>query len=171
MAVNCGALPDGLVESELLGHERGAFTGATQSRLGRIRRSSGGTVFLDEISELDVRAQVKLLRVLETRELQPLGSDRTHVLDLRVVAASNQNLAERVREKAFREDLFYRLNVVQLEVPPLRARSGDVPLLVDYFCRRFGQDFSGRSANDSAGDLSLLQQYDWPGNVRDACET
>jgi DNA-binding NtrC family response regulator len=110
---------------------------------------------------------VKLLRLLETREVQPLGGERTHAMDLRVVAASNQNLAERVRERAFREDLFYRLNVVRLDVPPVRERSEDVPLLVDYFCRRFCRDFSRKSAEYSAGDLSLLQQYDWPGNVRE----
>ena len=167
VAVNCGALPEGLIESELFGHERGAFTGATQSRPGRVRQSNGGTLFLDEVCELDLRAQVKLLRVLESREVQPLGGEPTQPVNLRVVAASNQNLAERVRDKTFREDLFYRLNVVQLEVPPLRARSEDVPLLVAAFCRRFCREFNRRSAEYSPADLSLLQQHDWPGNVRE----
>ena len=167
VAVNCGALPDGLVESELFGHERGAFTGATQSRPGRVRQSNGGTLFLDEIGEMDLRAQIKLLRLLETHEVQPLGGERSQALDLRVVAASNQNLAARVRERAFREDLFYRLNVVQVEVPPLRARSEDVPPLVACFCRRFCQEFNRPCADYSDGDLALLQRYDWPGNVRE----
>jgi DNA-binding NtrC family response regulator len=167
VAVNCGAIPEGLVESELFGHERGAFTGATSSRPGRFRQSNGGTIFLDEVSELDWSAQVKLLRVLETRAVHALGSERAVPLDLRVVAACNQDLAARVREKAFREDLFYRLNVVRVEVPPLRARSEDVPLLVAHFCRRFCEEFNRRWAGYAAGDLSLLQQYDWPGNVRE----
>ena len=167
VAVNCGAIPDGLVESELFGHERGAFTGAIQAQQGRIRQSSGGTLFLDEISELDLRGQVKLLRTLETREVQSLGSERTRPLDLRVVAASNRNLADRVRDGGFREDLLYRLNVVQLEVPPLRARSEDIPLLVVAFCERFRREFQRPAAAYAAADLALLQRYDWPGNVRE----
>ena len=167
VAVNCGAIPEGLIESELFGYERGAFTGAHQTRLGRVRQSDGGTLFLDEVSELDLRAQVKLLRVLETREVQSLGDERVRSLDLRVVAASNQNLADRVREKAFRQDLFYRLNVVQVEVPPLRARSEDIPSLIARFCDRYCREFGRRSASYSATDLELLQQYDWPGNVRE----
>jgi DNA-binding NtrC family response regulator len=167
VAVNCGAIPDGLIESELFGHERGAFTGAHQARPGRVRQSDGGTLFLDEVSELDLRAQVKLLRVLETREVQSLGAERVRALDIRVVAASNQNLADRVRQKAFREDLFYRLNVVQMEVPALRARSEDIPALIVRFCDRYCREFGRRSAAYSGGDLDLLQQYDWPGNVRE----
>ena len=167
VAVNCGALPEGLIESELFGHERGAFTGATQSRPGRVRQSSGGTLFLDEIGEMDLRAQVTLLRLLETREVQPLGGERSHALDLRVVAATNQHLAGRVREKAFREDLYYRLNVVPIDVPPLRARSEDIPLLVAGFCQRFCREFNRRSAEYSTAELSLLQEYSWPGNVRE----
>ena len=167
VAVNCGPIPVGLVESELFGYERGAFTGATQNRPGKVRQSNGGTLFLDEVSELELPAQVKLLRLLESREVQPLGSARTEQLNLRVVAASNQNLAQRVRERTFREDLFYRINVVRLEVRPLRARSEDVPLLVAGFCRRFCRDFGRPFAEYSAADLSVLQCYDWPGNVRE----
>jgi two-component system response regulator HydG len=167
VAVNCGAIPDGLVESELFGHERGAFTGAIQAQPGRIRQSSGGTLFPDEISELDLRGQVKLLRTLETREVQSLGSERARPLDLRVVAASNRNLTERVRDGAFREDLLYRLNVVQLEAPPLRERSEDIPLLVAAFCERFRREFQRSAAAFAVADLALLQRYDWPGNVRE----
>ena len=167
VAVNCGAIPDGLVESELFGHERGAFTGAIQAQAGRIRQSSGGTLFLDEISELDLRGQVKLLRTLETREVQSLGSERARPLDLRVVAASNRNLTDRVRDGAFREDLLYRLDVVQLEVPPLRARSEDIPLLIGAFYERFCREFQRPAAAYATADLALLQRYDWPGNVRE----
>jgi DNA-binding NtrC family response regulator len=167
VAVNCGAIPDGLIESELFGHERGAFTDAHLSRPGRVRQSDGGTLFLDEVGELDLRAQVKLLRVLETREVHALGAGQARRLDIRVVAATNQNLAARVRDKAFREDLFYRLNVVQIEVPPLRERSEDIPLLIAAFCGRFCHEFNRRSAVYAEGDLDLLQRYDWPGNVRE----
>ena len=156
VAVNCGPIPVGLVESELFGYERGAFTGATQNRPGKVRQSNGGTLFLDEVSELELPAQVKLLRLLESREVQPLGSARTEQLNLRVVAASNQNLAQRVRERTFREDLFYRINVVRLEVRPLRARSEDVPLLVAGF-GRVGQRQRARPRfrhdGDAEGDV------------------
>jgi DNA-binding NtrC family response regulator len=166
VAVNCGAIPDGLVESELFGHERGAFTGATQSRSGLVTQSSRGTLFLDEVSELDPRAQVKLLRVLERREVQPLGHNRAHPLDLRIVAATNDDLTKRVESGTFREDLFHRLNVVRLEVAPLRHHPEDVPLLIGHFCACFAREFSRRSSFKDA-DLLLLQQYDWPGNVRE----
>ena len=167
VAVNCGAIPEGLVESELFGHRRGAFTGAGEARAGFVTQSNAGTLFLDEVSELDLRAQVKLLRVLETREVQPLGEDRPRCLDLRVIAATNHDLPCRVREGAFRGDLFYRLNVVHVEVAPLRERPEDVPLLIAHYCERFRREFSRTSATYSDADLHLLQHYDWPGNVRE----
>jgi DNA-binding NtrC family response regulator len=167
VAVNCGAIPDGLVESELFGYERGAFTGASASRAGLVKHSSGGTLFLDEVTELDPRAQVKLLRVLETREVQALGEDRALTLDLRVVAATNHDPLACVREGRLREDLYYRLNVVHLLVPPLRERSEDIPVLIGHFCDRFRREFSRRLGVFSEVDLRLLQQYDWPGNVRE----
>jgi DNA-binding NtrC family response regulator len=167
VAVNCGAIPESLVESELFGHRRGAFTGAAEARAGLLTQSHAGTLFLDEVSELDLRAQVKLLRVLETREVQPLGEDRPRCLDLRVIAATNHDLPVRVREGAFRGDLFYRLNVVHVEVTPLRDRPEDVPLLIAHYCERFRGEFSRTCSTYSDADLHLLQHYDWPGNVRE----
>jgi len=167
VAVNCAAIPDGLLESELFGHERGAFTGAVASRTGRLQQSDGGTLFLDEIGELDLRGQVKLLRALEQREVQPLGGNGTRPLDLRVIAATNQALDARVADQSFRQDLFYRLKVVQLDVPPLRERAEDIPLLIDHFAAIYRREFKRPFGAWSAHHHSLLLHYDWPGNIRE----
>ena len=166
VAVNCSALPETLLESELFGHVRGAFTGAFQNRVGRFEQAQGGTLFLDEIGELPMELQTKLLRVLQEREVQRLGSSEVIKLDIRVVAATNCNLARRIEEGRFREDLFYRLNVVPLEMPPLRTRRDDVPLLAAHFlekvCRAEG--IPAKVLMREAVDL--LSDYSWPGNVR-----
>jgi DNA-binding NtrC family response regulator len=164
--VNCSALPENLLEAELFGHVRGAFTGAFQSRTGRFEQAQGGTLFLDEIGELPMDLQVKLLRVLQEREFQRLGSSETIRADVRVVAATNCDLHRKTREGRFREDLYYRLNVVPIEMPPLRRRPGDVPLLaahlVDKVCRQ--EETPGKSLDGEA--LAKLSTYSWPGNVR-----
>jgi DNA-binding NtrC family response regulator len=167
VAINCAAIPDGLLESEFFGHERGAFTGAVVSRTGRLQQSDGGTLFLDEIGELDLRGQVKLLRVLEQREVQPLGGNGSRPIDLRVIAATNQPLAARVADQSFRQDLFYRLKVVQLDVPPLRERAEDIPLLLDHFSAIYRREFRRPFGAYSAHHHSLLLHYDWPGNIRE----
>jgi predicted ATPase/transcriptional regulator with GAF, ATPase, and Fis domain len=165
--VNCGAIPDGLVESELFGHAKGAFTGALQKRTGRFELADGGTLFLDEVGELPLDVQVKLLRVLQEREFEPVGSSRTLRVDVRVIAASNRDLEELVRAGRFRADLLYRLNVFPLRVPALRERAGDVPLLVGFFvtglAKRLGKPLQGFSRRD----MERLQEYPWPGNVRE----
>ncbi len=166
VAVNCSALPDHLLEAELFGHVRGAFTGAVQNRVGRFEEAHGGTLFLDEIGDLPIELQAKLLRVLQEREFQRLGSSETIRVDIRVVAATNCDLPRRVAEGKFREDLFYRLNVVPIHMPPLRERSGDVGLLADHFvekiCRMEGLEVK-RIAPEARERLS---GYGWPGNVR-----
>ncbi|MBB4633532.1 sigma-54-dependent transcriptional regulator [Sphingosinicella soli] len=164
--VNCGALPSNLVESVLFGHEKGAFTGAVDRHVGRFGEADGGTLFLDEIGELPLDAQVKLLRALQTGQIEPVGG-RGHVtVDVRLIAATNRNLAEEVREGRFREDLFYRLGVVPVTIPPLRARRGDIAALAHHFIRRLGAE-EGVNARDIDQDaLALLEAYGWPGNVR-----
>jgi transcriptional regulator with PAS, ATPase and Fis domain len=165
--VNCGAIPEELLESELFGHVRGAFTGAVNARQGRFQLANGGTLFLDEIGEMSPKLQVKLLRVLQEREFEPVGSDHAFQVDVRVVAATNQELRVAVREGRFREDLFYRLNVLPLELPALRDREGDVPLLIRHFlnvhARRKGR---GVLQVDGAA-MAALERYNWPGNVRE----
>lgn len=165
-AVNCSAIPETLVEAELFGHAKGAYTGATQQRIGRFEQANGGTVFLDEIGELPVDVQVKLLRVLQEREIQRLGSSDTIRLNVRVIAATNSDLREAVRTRRFREDLFYRLNVVPLELPPLRERTGDIPLLAEHFVRKICmlEGLAPKRLRPEA--LTRLSDYDWPGNVR-----
>ena len=166
MAVNCGAIPEELLESELFGHVRGAFTTALRDRVGRFAAANGGTIFLDEIGDMSPKLQTKLLRVLQEREYEPVGSSRTERADVRVVAATNQNLPELIREKRFREDLYFRLCGVPIEVPPLRARREDVPLLVRHFLeiqRRTYPEIAG--ITDAA--LKRMSEYDWPGNVRE----
>ncbi|OGU14122.1 MAG: AAA family ATPase [Geobacteraceae bacterium GWC2_53_11] len=160
--INCGALPENLLESELFGHERGAFTGANQTRRGIFELANHGTLLLDEIGDASPMIQVKLLRVLETGEFMRVGGERTIKTDVRVIAATNVNLEEAIREKTFREDLYYRLNVVRLEIPSLHQRSEDVPLLAAHFARQFNP-----KANLSPGALRLLQSYNWPGNIRE----
>ncbi len=165
--VNCAAIPAALMESEFFGHERGAFTGATMRREGRFALADGGTIFLDEVGELPLDLQAKLLRVLQEGEFEPLGSARTRKVDVRVVAATNRDLDAMVRERQFREDLFYRLNVFPLRVPPLRERGNDVALLAHAFLERYAR-FMGRRMNPlDADEIRRLQNYAWPGNVRE----
>jgi len=162
--LNCGAIPTGLVESELFGHMKGAFTGALERRVGRFELADGGTLFLDEISELPLDTQVKLLRVLQEHEFEPLGSSRTIKVNVRIIAASNRNLEKAVEEGRFRADLYYRLNVLPVVLPPLRQRRPDIPLLAAFFVERFARQF-GKQVSGIAQDI--LSRYDWPGNIRE----
>ncbi len=166
IAFNCGAVPDGLAESELFGHERGAFTGADKRRLGRFELADGGTLFLDEVAELALPLQVKLLRALQERRFERVGGMATVRVDVRVVAATHRDLPQWIREGRFREDLYYRLNVVRLEVPPLRARLEDVPPLVELFLTRYGTRPDGSRIGITPEAMALLQAQPWPGNVR-----
>jgi formate hydrogenlyase transcriptional activator len=165
--VNCGSIPSGLVESELFGHEKGAFTGATQRRIGRFELAHGGTIFLDEVTELPTDTQVKLLRVLQEGEFERVGSSQTIKVDVRVIAATNRNLQESVRDESFRADLFYRLNVFPLEVPALRERREDIPLLVNFFVSRFGKSLGKEIRGVSQKSMASLSEYHWPGNIRE----
>ena len=167
VAVNCGAFPDTLLESELFGHRSGAFTGATRDRQGRFARAEGGTLFLDELGEMSPAMQVKLLRVIQERIYEPLGSSHSIPTDIRILCATNQDLAERVRAGAFREDLYYRIHVVQIDLPPLRERLEDVPLLVEHFVTRFNRLRQRDLAGVDARGMALLMAHDWPGNVRE----
>jgi transcriptional regulator with PAS, ATPase and Fis domain len=168
VAVNCGAIPEALLESELFGHARGAFTGAHATKIGRIALAEGGTLFLDEIGEMPMALQVKLLRVLQSREYSPVGDNRTLKADVRIVAATNVNLENAVQAGSFREDLYYRLNVIHLTVPALRERPEDVPLLVQHFLKK-AKERVGRStiAGVSRAAAQILADYSWPGNVRE----
>jgi DNA-binding NtrC family response regulator len=167
VAVNLAAIPETLIESELFGHEKGAFTGAHARRLGRFELAQGGTVFLDEIGSLRLDLQAKLLRVLQEREIERVGGQRTVPVDVRVLAATNINLKAAVRGRTFREDLYYRLNVVPIHVPPLRDRRDDIPYLVEHFVRKAARDCNRDVRSVSAGALEVLSRYDWPGNVRE----
>ena len=164
--VNCGALPENLIESILFGHEKGAFTGATEKHLGKFVEANGGTLFLDEIGELPLDAQVKLLRALQEGEVDPVGAKRSTKVDVRLVSATNQNLIELVKQGRFREDLFYRLNVFPITIPPLRSRRSDVADLARRFAARFAAEEGKKITGISAEALALLSRYDWPGNVR-----
>lgn len=167
VAVNCGALPETLLESELFGYKAGAFTGADRDKPGRFAMARGGSIFLDEIAEIGTPLQVKLLRVLQDRAFDPLGATRSETSDARVIAATNRDLAERMRSGDFREDLYYRVNVVRLELPPLRRRREDIPLLAGQFIERFNR-LQGKAVQGlSAGTLALLMAHDWPGNIRE----
>ena len=165
--VNCGSIPSGLVESELFGHEKGAFTGATQRRIGRFELANGGTIFLDEVTELPIDTQVKLLRVLQEGEFERVGSSQTLKVDVRVIAATNRDLQEVVRNGMFRADLYYRLNVFPLEVPALRDRTDDIPLLVNFFLSRFGKKLGKEIHGVSQKAMASLTSYKWPGNIRE----
>jgi transcriptional regulator with PAS, ATPase and Fis domain len=167
IAVNCGAIPSELLESEMFGHERGAFTGAVGSRMGLFQLANGGTIFLDEIGEMSSALQVKLLRVLQEREIRPVGADRTVKVDVRVIAASNRDLASEVEKGRFREDLFYRLQVIPIVVPPLRERRSDIPILVQHFLEKHNQQRAGQPCSISDDAMVHLWEYDWPGNVRE----
>jgi len=167
IAVNCGALHENLLESELFGHEKGAFTGATARRIGRFEEADGGTLFLDEIGELTPAVQVKLLRFLQEHEFQRLGGNQTLRTDVRVISATNRDLEQRVKEGAFREDLFYRLNVVMMSIPPLRERREDIPPLIDHFLARYAEENGKEIAGLSSEAQDVLLKYDYPGNVRE----
>jgi DNA-binding NtrC family response regulator len=165
--VNCAAIPHEMLESEMFGHERGAFTGAVAPRQGLFGAAHGGTIFLDEVGEMPLALQAKLLRVLEDREVRPLGANRGVRVDVRVTAASNRDLARAVREKTFREDLFYRLQVVPITVPSLRERRSDIPMLVEYFLERLRTRQGRRNWSVTEEAMASLWAYDWPGNVRE----
>jgi len=165
--VNCAAIPSDLLEAELFGHLKGAFTGATQNRQGRFEVAQGGTIFLDEVGELPLHLQVKLLRVLQTRQFEPVGSSKTIEVDVRIIAATNRDLEEAVHKREFREDLYYRLNVIPIRIPSLRERKSDIPLLVNHFVQEFNQA-TGHSVEAPSGQImEALMAYDWPGNVRE----
>lgn len=165
--VNCAAIPHTLIESELFGREKGAFTGAVARQIGRFELADHSTIFLDEIGDLPLDIQVKLLRVLEERQIERLGSPAPVHLDVRIIAATHRDLGERISENAFREDLFYRLNVFPIHVPPLRDRTDDIPLLVWRFVDEFSKTFGKRMTSIPQDNLSALQQYSWPGNIRE----
>ncbi len=164
--INCASLPENLLESELFGYEKGAFTGATRAKPGRVEEADGGTVFLDEIGELTLPLQAKLLRFIQEKEFERLGSGRTRKVDARVIAATNRDLAASVADGTFREDLFYRLNVFPIQVPPLRERKEDIPHLINHFLEKISQEY-GRKVGISKGAAALFAKYDWPGNVRE----
>lgn len=167
VAINCGAIPLTLMESELFGHERGAFTDAKEAKAGTFERVDGGTLFLDEVGELPLDAQVKLLRVLEERKITRIGGKKAIPVDVRIVAATNRNLDDEVKSGRFRLDLLYRLNVFTLILPPLRERKEDIPLLTNFFIRKYNQTLSLDVQSVSPETVELLSSYDWPGNVRD----
>jgi two-component system C4-dicarboxylate transport response regulator DctD len=167
VALNCGALPETVIESELFGHEPGAFTGAQKKRIGRIEHASGGTLFLDEIESMPPSTQVQMLRVLEMREVTPLGTNDVRPVDLRVVAAAKVDLGDPRQRGEFREDLYYRLNVVTISIPPLRERRDDIPLLFGYFAERAAKRFRRDMPVASAAVHRHLHGHDWPGNVRE----
>jgi len=165
--VNCSAIPADLMESEFFGHVRGAFSGAVADALGLFRSAHGGTLFLDEVAELPPALQAKLLRVLQEKEIRPVGSTKTHAVNARVIAATNKNLEAAVSNGSFRQDLYYRLNVVHIVVPPLRERRGDIPALIAYFLRRFNERFRREVKGISPDAMAALTSYDFPGNVRE----
>ena len=165
--ISCSALPENLMESELFGYEKGAFTGANTSRVGKFEQADGGTVFLDEIGDVPNAIQVKLLRVLQEREFERLGSNKTITVDVRVIAATNQDLHAALETGAFREDLYYRLNVVPISIPPLRERKADIPLLVEHFLTKYQEDTGGRVTGVTPAAMDKLISYHWPGNVRE----
>jgi len=167
VTVNCVALSENLLESELFGHERGAFTGALQRRIGRFEQADGGTLFLDEIGELSASVQVKLLRFLQEREFERVGGNQTLRSDVRVISATNRDLVRRVREETFREDLYYRLNVVTITVPPLRERKEDLSPLIDHFLKRFAVENGKEIQGIDPEARDLLLKYNYPGNIRE----
>ncbi|MEM7481381.1 MAG: sigma-54 dependent transcriptional regulator [Acidobacteriota bacterium] len=167
LSINCGALPENLLESELFGHERGAFTGAVREKKGLFQEASGGTLFLDEIGEMTPTMQVRLLRALQEKVVRKVGGNREEPIDVRIIAATNQNLEERIAEGQFREDLFYRINVIPIELPALRQRREDIPLLVDHFVRKCTEDMGLDEKKVTAEAMKALERYDWPGNVRE----
>lgn len=167
IAINCGGIPASLLESELFGHTKGAFTGAITSRQGKFEMANGGTLFLDEIGDMSYELQVKLLRVLEERYIEPIGSSRQIPLDVRVISATNKDLEKQIEEGRFREDLYYRLNVIPIYLPPLRERRSDIPLLVEHFIKVFNKTKNRHIKAISSEAMDCLTRYNWPGNVRE----
>ncbi|HRT27699.1 MAG TPA: sigma-54 dependent transcriptional regulator [Syntrophales bacterium] len=167
VAVNCCAIPEDLLESELFGHEKGAFTGATQSRVGRFELAAGGTIFLDEIAEMSPALQVKLLRVIQEREFERIGGVRTISVDVRIIAATNQDLEKAVKERRFREDLYYRINVIPIHLPPLRGRKADISILANHFLSKFNKAKKKNIGRILPEAMAYLERYPWPGNVRE----
>jgi formate hydrogenlyase transcriptional activator len=165
--VNCATLPANLIESELFGHEKGAFTGAFDRKVGRFELADGGTIFLDEIGELPVELQSKLLRILQEGEFERIGNPKTMKVNARVIAATNRNLEQAIEKKEFRPDLYYRLNVFPIHCPPLRDRKEDIPLLVRHFCQKYEAKIGKKITNISSKVMDALMQYDWPGNIRE----
>jgi len=167
VAINCGAIPDSLLESELFGHQKGAFTGATRSTRGFFEVVSGGTLFLDEIGEISTKMQIDLLRVLEEKQITRLGSQEPIKVDFRLISATRKNLEAAVASGSFREDFYYRINVIHIDVPPLRARREDIPLLIEHFLKKYSQEIAKRVDRVSPQTMRLLQRYNWPGNIRE----
>ena len=167
VAVNCGAIPESLLESELFGYEKGAFTGAGENRLGFFQAAHQGTIFLDEIGDASFQVQNGLLRVLQEKEVTRVGSRKAQKIEVRVIAATNSNLKELVRQKKFREDLYYRLTVVEIDVPPLRKRKSDIPLLVEKYLQKYGVEYKDRLLAVAPDAMDVLLRYDWPGNIRE----
>lgn len=167
ITLNCAALPESIAESELFGHRKGAFTGAVTHQTGRLQAADSGTLFLDEVDSLPLPLQAKLLRFLETGEIQPVGDTHTQNVNVRIIAATNANLQEKIARGEFRKDLYYRLNVVPLEIPPLRERMGDIPLLLQHFMTRFASDHNLPQSSFGKSALHRLTAYSWPGNVRE----
>jgi formate hydrogenlyase transcriptional activator len=167
IAVNCAAIPQSLIASELFGHEKGAFTGATERRIGRFEAANGGTIFLDEVGDLPAEVQISLLRVLQEREVERVGSNKPIPVDVRILAATHHDLEKLVSDSKFRQDLLYRLNVVPIEMPSLRERAADIPLLVEYFIARFEKRAGKKFKTIDKNSLKLLREYEWPGNVRE----
>ncbi len=165
--VNCAALPETLIESELFGHEKGAFTGASQQRKGRFQQANGGTIFLDEIGDISPAVQVRLLRVLQEKSFEPVGSDKTIKVNVRVIAATSKNLEEEIKKGNFREDLYYRLNIFPIHLPPLRDRKSDIMLLADYFINKYNKIYGKNVKRISTAAINMLMTYHWPGNVRE----
>ena len=167
VAINCAAIPETLIESELFGHEKGAFTHAIDKRIGHFELADGGTLFLDEIGELSLAVQVKMLRFLQEQEFYRVGRSKSIKVDVRIIVATNRNLEELIAAKGFREDLYYRINVVNLTLPPLRDRFEDIPVLIEHFVKRFSSTYGGKALSFSKEALEVMVQYDWPGNVRE----
>jgi len=165
--INCAALSDGVMESELFGHEKGAFTSAMAKRVGRFELANEGTLFIDEVADMPMATQIKLLRVLQEREFERVGGNETIRVDVRIVAATNRDLAKEIKEKQFREDLYYRLNVIQINMPPLRKRRGDIPLLVSHFIEKFNEEEGHNIRGVTKEAMQVLMNYDWPGNIRE----
>jgi len=171
ISINCGAFPEGLLESELFGHEKGAFTGAQYKRKGKLEMANGGTVFFDEIGNITMKMQMDLLRVIETKQFTPLGSNKEVNVDFRIIAATNTDLEKKVAEKDFREDLYYRLNVFSIQIPPLRERTQDIPLISHYFLEKYARSMNKDVTDISPEAMRMLIQYNWPGNIRELRNT